>query len=111
MMMASRRLILREGGIDTPVEIGISAPEKTPDGAWRCRYTIGWPDEPADREVFGADAIQVLVLTLQMIGFDIYRSDYHESGNLFSEKPGDGYGFPVMAPYRDWLIGDDAKYL
>jgi hypothetical protein len=111
MVFATRRLTFRRDGFDTPVEIEIHAPEKTPDSAWRCRYTIGWPEEPVDREVFGGDAVQALILTLQSIGFDIYRSDYHESGHLFSEKPGDGYGFPIMASYREWLIGDDAKYL
>ena len=111
MVFANRRLTLSEAGGDTNVEIEIHAPTETPDKSWCCRYTIGWPRESIEREVFGFDAVQALVLALQMIGFDIYRSDYHEAGKLAWGKPGEGYGFPVNAAYRDWLIGDDAKYL
>ena len=38
-------------------------------------------------------------------------SSYHDSGKLFVEKPGDGYGFPVAPTLRDLLQGDDLKYL
>lgn len=55
--------------------------------------------------------MQAMVLALQMIGFEIYNSEFHESGKLYGEKGRRGYGFPVMAAYRDLLQGDDAKYL
>lgn len=45
-----------------------------------------------------------------MIGIILYTSEYHDDGSLFWEKPGDGYGFPVMGPHRNVLVGGDAKY-
>lgn len=55
--------------------------------------------------------MQALVLALQMIGFEVYTSDYHEAGELYFDKLGEGYGLPVMPPYRDLLQGEDAKHL
>jgi hypothetical protein len=55
--------------------------------------------------------MQALVHALQIIGAEIYSSNYHKSGRLFVERPGDGYGFPVMSGLRDLLIGEDKKYL
>jgi hypothetical protein len=48
---------------------------------------------------------------VQIIGAEIYSSNYHKSGNIFWDKPGNGYGFPVAPSIRDLLQGDDAKYL
>lgn len=111
MRIASRVLTLRaeDGGLKIP--ISIFAPEKKKDGAWSCRYEIGWPDEKSDKAVFGYDAMQSLVLALQIIGAEIYSSSYHKSGDLLWEAPGRGYGFPVAPTLRDLLVGDDAKYL
>jgi hypothetical protein len=63
------------------------------------------------KEIFGFDSIQAIFLALQTIGAEIYTSSYHKSGQLFLDKPGNGYGFPVMPTIRDLLEGDDAKYL
>lgn len=46
-----------------------------------------------------------------MIAFEIYTSEYHEAGELYFDTPGEGYGFPVMPPYRDLLQGEDARSL
>jgi hypothetical protein len=51
--------------------------------------------------------MQAVLLALQMIGTVLYTSDYHKSGKLFWEKPGDGYGFPVPSNLQDMLIGED----
>ena len=59
----------------------------------------------------GSTLAQAIVLALQLIGAEIYSSSYHQSGNLFWDAPGKGYGFPVVPTYRDLLQGDDAKYL
>jgi hypothetical protein len=32
-------------------------------------------------------------------------------GNLFWDKPGNGYGFPVVSSLRDLLVGEDAIYM
>jgi len=54
--------------------------------------------------------MQAIVLALQMIGSEIYATNYHKSGKLFLEVPGRGYGFPVTAGLRNSLVGDDVKY-
>lgn len=111
MLIASRELTLRASGEDIKIPICIFAPEKEVGGAWGCRFEIDWPDKKSNKTIFGFDSIQALVLALQAIGAEIYSSNYHKVGQLFLDKPGAGYGFPVVPTYRDLLQGDDAKYL
>jgi len=111
MLMARRTLKLKADGavVDVPVEL--FAPARESNGAWRCVYTIGWRDGVSRKSTFGVDSMQALILALQMIGTELYISEAHEAGALFWDKPGNGYGFPVMPNMRDRLAGDDAKYL
>lgn len=111
MLIASRILKLRSAEGETEIPIRVFAPEPDGLGAWGCRYEIDWPEGCRHMTIWGVDAMQSLVLALQTIGVEIYTSDYHESGNLFWDAPGKGYGFPVMPTLRDLLQGDDAKYL
>ena len=110
MKIASRKLTLRtaNGSLDSPVSI--FAPVQQADGAWFCRYEIGWPDKKSVMSTGGYDAVQALVHALQIIGAEIYSSSYHKAGDLFWDTPGEGYGFPVMSGIRDLLQGGDAKY-
>jgi hypothetical protein len=78
---------------------------------WFCAYEIGWPDGVKAGTASGYDSAQALLHALQMIGADIYSSDYHRAGQLMWTDPQDGYGFPVPTRLRDLLIGDDAEYL
>jgi hypothetical protein len=55
--------------------------------------------------------MQALLFALEMIGAEIYTSDYHKSKCLMWGEPGQGYGFPVVQSLRDLLEGDDAKFL
>jgi hypothetical protein len=109
--IATRTLTWRDGERDVPVEIRIYQPEKNTEGSWSCRYEVDWPEQPTSTDIFGADSMQALVHALQLIGAEIYTSNYHKSGRLFVEQPGSGYGFPVMSGLRDLLVGDDKKYL
>lgn len=111
MLIASRALKLRRGGDDFAITIELYAPEKTTEGSWGCRYKINWPEQPSDSEMFGFDSVQALFLTLQAIGAEIYSSNYHKAGQLMWDKPGEGYGFPVVPTYRKLLVGADAQYL
>jgi hypothetical protein len=109
MKIASRTLTLRDAPGDASVEVSIFVPE--PDGgSWTCRYEIGWPHGKWESFGAGVDAMQALTIALQKIGVEIYFSEYHKSGQLFWDKPGNGYGFPVPPSARDVLIGDDIKY-
>ena len=111
MVIAGRVLSLQEGSDQVQIPIRIFAPEKEADGAWFCRYEIDWPDKKSTMNIGGVDSAQALFQALQIIGAELYSSDYHKSGKLFWEKPGNGYGFPVAPSIRDLLQGDDAKYL
>ncbi len=111
MIVASRVLTLRNGKSNVQISIRISAPKKSADGAWSCRYEIDWPDKKSVRDIGGHDSTQALVLALQIIGAEIYSSNYHKAGHLFWEAPGKGYGFPVAPTLRDLLQGDDAKFV
>jgi hypothetical protein len=108
--IASRTLTLRQADHDVAVAINIFAPERRDQDAWSCRYEIGWPEGTRSFAGWGADAVQALVLTLGMIGAEIYSSGYHKAGLLYWNEPGGGYGFPVPPTIRDLLVGEDAKY-
>lgn len=109
MQIAGRILRLRVGEREIEVPIRIFSPERSGTG-WSCRYEIGWPEGKDTRTCGGVDSVQALILALQMIGADIYTSTYHQSGALFFEASGRGYGFPVPESLRDLLIGEDAKF-
>ena len=111
MMIASRELTLKTEDGDHKIPIRIFAPDMEKEGAWSCRFEIDWPDKKSDKTIWGYDAMQAIVLASQIIGAEIYTSSYHESGKLYWDKPGNGYGFPVAPTLRDLLQGDDAKYL
>lgn len=111
MIIASRTLTWHDGERAVPVPISVHAPVCEKTGVWRCRYDIGWPEGERIFAGHGVDAAQALVGALAMVGADLYSSSYHKSGRLSWEKPGNGYGFPVVPSLRDLFVGEDAKYL
>ena len=110
MVVANRRLKLRDGSRVVDISIDVFLPEKGAGGVWLCRYEIGWPHGTWSHAAHGVDSVQALSLALEMIGAVLYSSDYHKSGNMFFESPGKGYGFPVAKSLRDLLVGDDAIF-
>lgn len=110
MLIANRKLKLRDGGAESEVSIRVFLPTEGPSGGWSCRFEIAWPHGLRAIDAAGVDAIQALHNALLMIGSEIYTSDYHKSGKLMFEKPGRGYGFPVPNSLRDLLVGEDSKY-
>jgi hypothetical protein len=110
MVIAKRILKLSRpnGVIDVPVVI--SAPEQETPKSWKCEFEISFPENVKRQAGWGVDSTQALIQCLWMIGLTLYTSEHHAAGNLYWEKPGDGYGFPVIGPSRDVLIGSDAKY-
>jgi hypothetical protein len=109
MIIAMRLLKLREGGREVEVPVRLYKPKKE-DGSWSCRFEIDWPDEQEAMSVHGYDAVQTLVLALQMVGSRLYGSDEHKAGKLYLVEPGRGYGFPVTRSERDQLIGDEKEF-
>ena len=104
MVIATRSLVLRDRNIEVPIRI--YAPEKAAVD-WICRFEIGWPEGKVERWGAGIDAVQSLLIALQMIGAELYTSRHHEKGRLAWLAPERGYGFPVANIIRDLLKGDD----
>lgn len=105
-VIATRTLTCRLDTAVVDVAIRLHAPEAF-GGAWRCRYEIDWPHGTWSSAGHGVDAVQALLLTMQKIGAELYTSAYHETGSLFWNLPGDGFGFPVPPNVREMLIGSD----
>jgi hypothetical protein len=89
-------------------EVDVKLAEPSPQGgSWACHYEIGWPEGAKVGEVWGADAVQAFYLTMQAIALQLYASAHHESGRLYWQKPGKGYGFPLPKNVASELVGDD----
>ncbi|MEA2991926.1 MAG: hypothetical protein QOD40_846 [Alphaproteobacteria bacterium] len=110
MLIASRMLKLRDKNSEIAIPVRIFAPKQAANGSWFCHYEIDWPGENHKMDIWGADSVQALVLTMQIIGAEIYSSNYHKSGMLCVDAPGKGYGFPVVPTLRGLLQGDDPTY-
>jgi hypothetical protein len=110
MIIATRTLILDDGARKTEVGVRLHAPEKAKVD-WMCRFEIDWPEGKVERWGTGIDAVQALVMALQMIAAEVYASRHHEAGRLMWLERGGGYGFPVTKIMRDVLAGDDRKFL
>jgi hypothetical protein len=109
MIIASRSLQLKTSNGIANVPIDVHSPEKINNGSWICPYEIGWPDGKWSMDAAGHDAVQAVTIALQMIGSELYTSDYHKSGQLFWERRGAGYGFPLPVTMRHLLQSDDAE--
>jgi hypothetical protein len=109
MIIATRVLTLSDK-VEQKVAIRLHAPEPAKVD-WICRFEIDWPDGKGERWGTGVDAVQALLAALQMIGAELYASEYNKSGKLSGLAPGRGFGFPVPNTIRDLLVGDDRKFL
>ena len=110
MIIATRHLVLRDKHRDIDIPIRIHAPEKA-EVDWICRFEIGWPKGKVERWGSGVDAVQALLIAMQMIGAEVYASSQHQSGRLEWLEADRGYGFPVSDNIRDLLVGDDKRFL
>ncbi len=109
MIIATRILKLRRDATHVDVAIRIFAPKQVGD-AWTCQYEIDWPEGKETRAAWGIDSVQAIILALQMVGADIYTSNYHKACVLIFESSGQGYGFPVPESLRSLLVGNDLKF-
>ncbi|WP_024277339.1 hypothetical protein [Xanthobacter sp. 126] len=110
MLILTHKLHLKRLEGEVPIEIRIYKPEPK-DGCWACAFEIDWPEGTKAMSGAGFDALQALVISLQMIGIQIYTSSYHHDGALRAYDTEEGYGFPVSRNVRDVLIGADKIYL
>ncbi len=107
MLIAERTLEVFDGTDSHPVRITVQKPQETGFGDWVCEYEIGWPEGPRKFAGHGIDNLQALMLALQMIGAELYTSNYHRAGQLRYKALSGGYGFPVPSNCRNLLVGDD----
>ena len=108
MLIASRNLILEEGGREVVIAVRLFQPAEKELG-WTCLYEITWPQGTMRSEAYGYDSIQALLLALNKIAADLHASEHHRRGRLRWQKSGDGYGFPISHNLRDLLTGDDQR--
>lgn len=116
MIVAERRLSLA-GHPEHPehpehpvVAVRLHAPVRKSPAEWTCAYEIDWPEGLRTMRAHGFDAVQALVIAMQMIAAELYVSAYHEAGQLAFGSPGSGYGFPLPANVRDLAVGEDARF-
>ncbi|MCP8938048.1 hypothetical protein NK718_05930 [Alsobacter sp. SYSU M60028] len=107
MIIVSHTIYLRNADGESPVSIDIHRPEKR-GKVWSCQYDIDWPEGKRVFASAGYDALQALVLALQMIGAELYSSTYHQEGRLRAYENEKGYGFPIPSTLRDLAVGIDA---
>ena len=109
MIIAERVLEWRGAQGTRSINVKIFLPQRTHQ-AWTCKYAIDWPDGEKEKVASGSDAVQALLVALQMIGSEIYTSNYQKTGGVTYQGL-DGCGFPVPPTLRHLLTPEDAKYL
>lgn len=108
--IAVRKYSLVENGRRAEVTVRLFRPEPDPDeSTYRCRFVVEWPSETQDLYACGVDAIQALLLAVQMLGATIYTSQAVKEGKLVWLEPGCGFGLPVSRNIEDILQGDDRR--
>src|SRR4051794_26889772 len=88
MVIASRILKLRRQGGEIEIPIRVFKPEEGEKDFWQCTYEIEWPDRKRTMKAAGVDSVQALLLALQLIGTELYTSNFHKSGDLYFDTPG-----------------------
>jgi len=104
----TRILKLRQTGRIVEVLVDVGPPTLT-EGAWTCPFRIGWPKGPKTGHATGFDSTQALYHAMQLVAVQLYMSEAHQRGDLYWDKPGNGYGYPLPIGGRDIAIGDDRK--
>jgi hypothetical protein len=107
--MIERTLSIVDGSTIQKMKIGINFPRKQAAGDFKCDFAIAWPDKPVSGTMYGVDAVQSLILSMNMIAFHLYRSNYHKERRMFWERIGDGYGFPLSQDFKSLAEGSDAS--
>jgi hypothetical protein len=82
-------------------------PSLQKEGSFSCEFSIDWPTGVQQGKFHGLDSVQALLLSLKMVAFYLYHSDFHKEGRLVWEKLGDGYGFPLSHSFQDLAQGAD----
>lgn len=108
MSTITRILTLRQSSrtVEVPVDVG---PPTLTEGTWACPFRIGWPHGSKNGHASGFDSTQALYHAMQVVAVQLYMSDAHQRGDLYWDRPGNGYGYPLPIGGREIAIGDDKK--
>jgi hypothetical protein len=69
--------------LDTGAEVVLRFHKPEPDGeSYRCAYQIDWPDRQRESHGFGVDAVQALIIAMQMAHAELLTSAEGKSGAL-----------------------------
>lgn len=109
MIIASKKMYFNDSNELKVIIINLYKPLYDQKRGWGCKYEILWPDEPRFMTAYGFSEFQAIFIAMQMIGAEIYISDYHEAGLLHVDGQEKGYGFPVPKNCRELLVGADIE--
>lgn len=109
MIIANKKLFFGDKNNIKTISISLYLPVFDNKRGWGCKYEIAWPDELRIMTAYGFDEFQAIHIAMQMIGAEIYISEYHETGLLYADGQEKGYGFPVPHNCRDLLVGADIE--
>jgi hypothetical protein len=105
-VIATRELTLDQS---RKITILIGKPQPTPEGIdWYCPFEKLGIGSGRIKHAMGVDAMQALVLVLQMVGTELYTSGEYKAGRLEWDCGVNGdLGFPVPDIIRDVLPGKE----
>ena len=58
------------------------APARAPEGEFRCRWSIGWPDRETHGSTAGEDGVQALMLAMRRVHTELAESEAYKAGRL-----------------------------
>jgi hypothetical protein len=97
--IAERELEFQDESDVQKVSVRLRAPQREPDGAWRCSYLIeGLPgtDDARERAAYGVDSMQAIILALVAVGNELATAPESLRRSL-RYLGSDNLGFPVMS--------------
>jgi hypothetical protein len=101
----ARRELSLSGGGHVLIEIGIPFEVKFEHPEYWCPYRITGIGSGRVRRTVGIDAVQALMLALQIIGSDLYACEEYKTGRLrwVTNDWSRSLGLPVFESCRDLL--------
>jgi hypothetical protein len=107
----ARRELSLSGGGPVMIEIGIPFEVESEHTEFWCPYRITGIGSGRVRAAIGLDAVQALMLALQVIGSDLYACDEYRTGRLrwFANDWSRSLGLPVFEGFRDLLPSEPVQ--
>ncbi len=92
VVVCERNFATMRGGEEVPITVRWFQPESDGQDHF-CRFSIQiGTGEPYERQIYGVDSVQALLLAMETVGVDLYIQD----PPVFWFNPGDDLGLPVV---------------